>query len=207
MKLRYLGLSLLCSVLLQANVLEKKALITIGEKSFEVPMGEKSSIEIEKKTYPIMVKEAPISTFNYDLIRFDFPSHFSFSYDGSSEADGLKMYSIDGDSIAVMVMDYAQHFQKEVILNSITQEYRLMKAKIEQKPVTLKLGDGSSIQGDQFIIYLGNVTLSQEIYVLYMQGHSLVLLLQDLIDNQGKHTAEYAEIVSKVKETLTVKKK
>jgi len=200
--LKLLTLSIL-PLVASNSILEQKIYLTIDNQKFELSTNKTNTIKIDNKEHNATIKIAPLSTFNHTNIKFNFPSTLNFAYDPSSEAQGLKSWSINGDNVTIMIMEYNKKFSKDMILNSILGEYKLMKAKIEEKEATLSLKNGKKLEGKKVIVYLGNITLYQEVYILYTKKGSLVLLIQDVL-NENKHTQEFNNTLEILKNSLNL---
>jgi len=199
--LMLLGLPLLAS----SSILEQKFYLTIDNQKFELATNKTNTIKIDNKEHNATITMAPLATFNHPNIAFKFPSSLNFSYDASDEAQGLKSWSINGDNLIIMVLVYNKKYPKETLINTLLSEYKRMKATIKEDKATLQLKNGQKIEGKKMEIYLGNVTLYQEIYILYTKnGSSIAFLLQDTF-NDNSNTQEFKNAKEILKNSLVLK--
>jgi len=185
------------------SALEQKLYLTIDNQKFELTTDKATKIKIDNKEHNVSLKFAPLSTFKYNDIKFNFPSNLNFSYDASEEAIGLKSWSLNGDNLIIMVLVYNKLYSKEMILQTLLSEYKQMKAKIKREKTILELKNGKKLEGEKVIVYLGNVTLYQEIYIIN-STNSKVLMIQDALTDNQKHTQEFENALKILKDSLVL---
>jgi len=204
MKILKLLLISLVPLVASDAVLEQIINLTIDSKEYKLSTVKENSIKLNGKEHKIYVKMAPYFSFKHKDLEFKFNSSLNFSYDASNEEEGLKSWSINGDNISIMVMEYNKHFSKNQIIDSITNEYKAMKAKMVKKDTKLTLNSGKSISGISIVSHLGNIVLYQNIFILYGKNNSFAFILQDILDN-NKHTLEYKNMLDTINNSLDIK--
>ena len=202
-KLKLLMLSILPLMANNATI-EQKLYLNLDNKEFELYTNKANTIKIDNKEYKATVKLAPLSTFNHPNIKFNFPSSLNFSYDPTDEAQGLKSWSLNGDNLIIMVLDYNKKYSKDIIMDTIFGQYKQMKANLKEEPATLTLKNGKKLEGKKVIVKLGNITLYQELYILYPKTGTLVLMIQDSLSSDNKHTQEFNNALETLKNSINL---
>lgn len=175
--------------------------LEIDGRKFSVVTGHKSTIDIDGKRRKVLVKISPFKEFNKAGVRFRYLGQRHFSYDRLSKT--VDHWSLDGNNTIVMVQRYAVEVTRKEIMDQFRKQFESMKAGIRQSGVSLRHSKGT-LQGDRLNITLGQVKLSQDIFVIPGKNITRTLIIQDTTSGSGKNTREFGETKNLIEKTLSI---
>lgn len=180
---------------------DQNAIVSIDGKRFSVVAGVPSNINIGGKKRRIKVEISPFREFSKVGIKFKYLSQRHFSYDKLSKV--VDHWSLDGNNTIIMVQRYRVPVKRKDIVEQFHKQFQAMKAGIKQSATKLKFKNGS-LKGDRLDITLGNVRLSQEIYVITGRKETRTFILQDTIQDTGRNSKEYKDTRKVIEKTLSI---
>lgn len=178
------------------------AYLTIDGNEHELVVGEETRILINEKDHAVKITLDPYRLFQAAGLKFKYPSKMCFTVDDSSP--NLTIWSLDGDSSVIMVHLYEVDIEEKIILQSIKNQYLQMNATIDVKDVELK-GKNTVLKGKGLEVELGNIFLYQELYMIKNRKTTVALIFQDTLDDRGKNTGEYTNLIKSVSASLEIK--
>ena len=185
----------------RGNEPAQHAVLEIDGKTFSIVTGSKSTVDIDGKHRNVVVKISPFKEFDKAGISFRYMGQRHFSYDKLSEA--VDHWSLDGNDTIVMVQRYAVKVTRKEIIDQFRKQFESMKAGIEQSSVSLKHSKGS-LKGDRLNITLGEIKLSQDIFVIPGKNMTRTFIIQDTNSKSGQNTREFNETKKLIEKSLNI---
>jgi hypothetical protein len=185
-------------------IIEKNIYLDLDGKRFEISTIDGGEIKLNGKSYKVKAGFTPLSRFNHKNIDFKFSSSCSVNFDEVPE-QGPKIWTIDASTSSMALMEYSGTYKESEILNSMMEEYQAIGANIEKSDITLTTKSGVTLKGKRFKIHIGDVVILQDIFVIYGDGKTFVLVLQDTLNEKNQETEEFKEFKKVFEETLNLK--
>lgn len=176
--------------------------LKVGGKSYPVVEGKSFEIEAAGGKAQAVLEAADFRVFPYQNISFHYPRHMTFEADLSDETSVTWMLS--GNDAILMVFSIAGDITAADMADSLKMQYGAKNTKTRNEKVSLGGTDYEALRLD---VSLVGTTLCQKVLKLRSSdGRTLLLVLQDTLDDNGGHTKEFDAAVKMVRETLKVKK-
>lgn len=205
MKKFFLPWIVMSSVLFAADETKEPTLdytLKVGKKSYPVIEGKAFEIETEGGKSKAVLEAKDYRVFPYQNISFHYPRHLTFEADVAEAASMTWMLS--GNDVILMVFSMDGDISAAEMADSLKLQYGSKNTKL--LPETLSLG-GKKYEAVRLEVNLVGTTLCQKVLKLKsVGGRTLLLVLQDSLSDEGKHSAEFDAAVKMVSETLKVKK-
>ena len=177
------------------------ASLKINGAMHSVVVGQESELTINNQPYQVVLELDPIRNFSKKGISFDYSSEKNFAYQSlSSIADH---WELSGSNSAIMVQNYPGKTSRNDIYKAFLDEYALMKAELDTKDITLH-SNGNAFEGKRLRIDMGNAHLMQDVFVFENKNSTLVLILQDNVNEDGSNTKEYIDTTDLIRDTLRI---
>lgn len=180
---------------------EQNAILTIDGQKYPVVVGHQSQAVIDGRQHNIHLEISPLKKFDKVGINFQYIGQRHFSYEKLSEQ--VDHWSLDGNNTIIMVQRYAVAVTRKDILNEFQKQFKAMKADIKTSAISLN-HKGGKLNGDRLDITLGNIKLTQDIFLIPDRGSSRTFILQDTLNDKGKNTAEYMQTRKLLESTLSI---
>jgi len=180
---------------------EQNAILTIDGKEYPVVVGHQSQIVIGGKQRNVHLEISPLRKFDKVGISFQYVGQRHFSYEKLSEQ--VDHWSLDGNNTIIMVQRYAVAVTRKDILNEFQKQFKAMKADIKTSAITLSY-KGGKLKGDRLNISLGNIKLTQDIFLIPDRGSSRTFILQDTLNDKGMNTVEYNQTKKLLENSLSI---
>jgi len=164
-------------------------------------IGRKSQLNIGDKPDSVKIRLDPYRVFNKAGIKFKFLSRMYFSLDDSDPI--VNTWSIDGDNSLILIQEFKMPIDEKTVIDALKDEYIQMKATVDVKGVQLK-GKNDVLDGKRIKMKIGNVSLSQDVYVVKMGMRTTAIILQDTFEDDGNNTSEYAKMVKIFTESFEI---
>lgn len=181
---------------------QQTAIINIDGVEHQVILGADQKIVIGEEEHLINIKLSKQSLFETNDISFSYISNMAFTED-ISDPD-FSMWNMDGDTNVIMVQKYQTELTSELLADSMREEFESMRATVNAKEAVLRYQD-SQLTGIRLSISLGEIFLSQEIFSKTINGETICLILQDTLNDDKSHSAEYHKSLQLIQDTLSFK--
>ncbi len=204
MKKIILGLGLIVfyqTISFAQNEEHRTVVVEIDGREQSFVLNKPSKISIADREYPITIKMNPFSVFNQAHLQFNYPSNYHVSYEKINFL--AKSWNIEGNDSLIMVQDYGVLMSEEDFLQTLKDEFKTMKADVKESTSELQTKK-TVLKGRKLQIKLGNLTLHQEIFLMPRETQMSILIIQDLLSDDGKHSSEYKNIRKTLAQTLSV---
>jgi len=180
---------------------EQNAVLTIDGNKYPVVVGHQSQVVIGGKQHNVHLEISPLKKFDKVGISFQYLGQRHFSYEKLSEQ--VDHWSLDGNNTIIMVQRYAVAVTRNDILNEFQKQFKAMKADIKTSAISLNY-KGGKLNGDRLNISLGNIRLTQDIFLIPDRGSSRTFILQDTLNDKGMNTAEYMQTRKLLESSLSI---
>lgn len=167
-------------------------LVVDGQK-FELQKGKLTELPIEAKNPKVTLTVEPFKEFPYAGIYLKYPEKFTFEADLADE--NVKMWNLSGSSGILMIQKYSLEMDHQTMAHLLQPRYGEENARIEDCNMIF---DGQKVPGTKVVATFGGTSISQEVYSFKVSDGSVLLILQDSIDPDGKPTKEGTDL----KETI-----
>lgn len=171
-----------------------------GEK-FELTSGKPTELPIEVKNPKVALEVKPYKEFTYAGIYLKYPQSFSFEADLADET--VKMWNLSGNSGILMIQKYSLEMDHQTMAHLLQPRYGEKNARIADCEILL---DGKKVPGTKVVATFGGTSISQEVYSFNVEGGSILVILQDSIDEEGKPTQEGVDLKGMISKTFKLVK-
>lgn len=176
--------------------------LKVGEKSYPVVEGKPFEIETSSGKITVVLEAAIFRVFRFQNIHFHYPRHLTFEADLSDETSLTWMLS--GNDVILMVFSIKGDITAADMADSLKMQYGAKNTKIRKDTVSL---GGIDYDAERVDVSLVGTALCQKVLkVRSSGGRTLLLVLQDTLDDEGKHTKEFDAAVKMVDATLKIGK-
>jgi hypothetical protein len=173
--------------------------VEIDGQPFMVTAGDATTIDLGGRTATLRVTEQPWKRFAEGGLAFEYPRHFPWQYDPSPP----RSWTLDGTDAVIMVFDNDVPSPRtaEQLAND-TERLLEPKTPPERATAVLRTGRAGTVTGVASTVVLKTMTLSHEVFALSSSHGNWLLALQDTLDDDGAHSAEYLEMRTRLSATL-----
>ncbi len=142
--------------------------------------------------------------FPYMGVAFSYPREYVFEADLSD--DLAKSWSLSGRDLTILLFDVAEEMSTLDFGRSMLSELGQDPSKTKTKNIKAKFGN-LELPGSSLEVVFGSTVLRVEIMKLPSEsGQTKLIVLQDALNESGKHSQESAEAIAKLKSTFKYKK-
>ncbi len=130
----------------------------------------------------------PTRRFAAASVEFDYSRHMSFEV--YRDDPNVTIWSLTGNDVLIMVQKYARS-DLRVLLNAVvggTADY-YGDAEVEQSRTSIELS-GMTAKGHRLSVVIAGTHLRQDFFPVQLRDASLVLMLQDTLDDDGSASEE-----------------
>ncbi|QNJ98860.1 hypothetical protein [Constantimarinum furrinae] len=146
----------------------------------------------------IIVKTSDHLTFDYGLLKFDYPNHFAFEYD---EDIGYRNWTLDGNNYVVMYFEFRGDIEFKMLANEIVQ--RFGRENCEIKKDKFKLGD-IELVGEKISVNIIGETLDYGLYEIKSDDNKThFIAFQDSLNDYNEPTEEGIQTLKLIGETIS----
>ncbi len=149
----------------------------VPEKPFEI------TIKGEKIKGLLQVE--PLKTFNYGGISLQYPRHFTFEADLSDK--DVSLWNLSGSNCVLMIQLYPAEMDHKIMAQMLQPRFGEKNSIVSDCTLALK---GNETKGSKLTTTIGDSSITQEIYSFRVQGGSLLLILQDTLNLDGRSSEE-----------------
>jgi hypothetical protein len=160
--------------------------------------GKRIPIEIDKPFSPealsgmktATLRVEPYRVFPYAGISFRYPRSYSFA--ANSKNQGTMTWTLSGDKFLIIVEQFPGRLDHETIRKSVATEMKKRYASAKSlREVDAKLElDGATLKGRRIEVMLASIQLYQDLFSFAAGDSSIVLILQDRPQADGKPSAD-----------------
>jgi hypothetical protein len=161
-----------------------------GEKRVPVEIDKPFSPEALSGIKTATLRAEPYRVFPYAGISFRYPRSYSFGANFKNE--GTKIWTLKGNRFLIMVERFPGMPNHESICRTVTSEMKKSYAGAKSlREVDAKLElDGATLKGRRIEVVLATTLLHQELFSFASGSSSIVLILQDRPETDGKPSAD-----------------
>jgi hypothetical protein len=173
-----------------------KISVSINETEYTVSDGDTISHEGDR----IVVKTSEYLTFDYGILKFDYPNHFAFEYD---EDFGYRNWTLDGNNYVVMYFEFRGDISFKMLANEIVE--RFGRENCEIKRDKFKLGD-IELTGEKISVNIIGETLNYGLYEIKSDDDKThFIAFQDSLNDYNEPTEEGIQTLELIGKTISKK--
>lgn len=144
------------------------------------------------------VRISPAKTLAVPSVTFDYPRHFAFEYDGSTE--GLRQWTLDGNNVVLIITELDMVSELKDMEESMIERFGRENCKPRNSKV--KLG-GKELKGRHLDVTVVGESLTLELLELpWKEGATSMLFIQDSSTDSGEDSAERTACVELLDRTI-----
>jgi len=170
--------------------------IEINGEKYHVNDGDTLTVNNNK----IIARISNSVTFDYGILKFDYPKHFAFS----SETDfGYQNWTLDGNNFVVSYFKLSSEVELDMLIKEIVIKFGKKNCTVNKK--TSKIGN-TSLEGKRINVELLGQKLTYDMYkVKSNDGSSHFISFQDSKNDDGSDSLESIETLSLINSTFFIK--
>jgi hypothetical protein len=171
--------------------------------------GKKVPVELNKplgtevlggsKSFTLRVE--PYRVFRHAGLSFQYPREYTFENDHATP--GVSIWTLSGPDCLIMIQRYEgsgdPELVRQALVNELAKKYK--DGKKRQVETTWKLKD-RTLKGVRLEVELAGIRLHQDVYSFRAGQGSVLLLIQDSLQDDGKASAERVRTEKMLSETL-----
>jgi hypothetical protein len=159
--------------------------LEINGQKVKLKQGEVTEVKGEFKNPKVSLSIEPFKEFAYGGIYVKYPQHFGFEADVADE--NVKMWNLSGNSGILMIQKYSLEMDHKTMAQLLVPRYGEDNARLDDCSMKFM---GKMVAGTRVIATFGGTAISQEVYSFKLANGSVLLIIQDGIDENGNHTRE-----------------
>lgn len=159
--------------------------LDINGQKVKLKKDEATVVKGEFKNPKVSLSIEPYKEFTYGGIYVKYPQHYGFEADVADE--NVKMWNLSGNSGILMIQKYSLEMDHKTMAQLLVPRYGEDNARLDECSMKFM---GKMVSGTRVIANFGGTAISQEVYSFKLANGSVLLIIQDGIDEEGKHTRE-----------------
>lgn len=128
----------------------------------------------------------PEKSFSYGEIELKYPRYFTFESEFPDE--GVRLWSLSGKKAVLMIQRYPVKMDHSVMAQQLLPSFGRGNSTLSSCEMTLH---GEKQKGSRLVIRIGEGVIAQNIYSFDIASGSLLLIMQDTLDENGSNSAEF----------------
>jgi hypothetical protein len=173
--------------------------LEIDGKEYPVFTDRLSAVKSEKGDFQVKLKVAPFKTFSMEGISLEYPRHFSFEADTADK--DVMLWNLSGSNTILMIQKYGEEMSHEIMGNMLQQRFGAENSKLAETEMELL---GARQKGTRVLTTIGDSSITQDIFSFKYGKGSILLILQDSVDQQGHGSEEGTRFRETVSRTFKV---
>ncbi len=172
----------------------------------EVTVGQGESVPVEGTfTNPkVSVHAAESRVFPYRGMSFRYPQNYAFEADVADPNVGI--WTLTGTDTTIMIFAFSEKVTSESYARDMLGEFGEANAKITEEKTNVQFGD-QKLTGATLQAVIAGQKLEMSIHDVPTAGKGTTLLvIQDLLNDQGNRSAEGTATIKMMQESFEVKK-
>ena len=143
----------------------------------------------------------PFRVFRYAGLSFQYPREYTFQADHTNP--GVALWTLSGSDCMIMVQRFEDQGDPEAVRQLLVDELaaRYKDARKKQGAITWKL-EGTTLKGIRLEVEFAGTTLYQDLYSFRAGNGSVVLLVQDSLQDDGKPSVHRVRAETMLTKTL-----
>lgn len=172
--------------------------IEINGEKYHVNDGDTLTVNNTK----IIARISNFVTFDYGILKFDYPKHFGFS----SEKDfGYQNWTLDGNNFVISYFKLSSDVELDMLIKEIVLKFGKKNCTINKK--TSKIGN-TTLEGKRINVELLGQKLTYDMYKVKSEDSSSHFIsFQDSKNDDGGESTESIETLALINSTFLIKQK
>lgn len=173
--------------------------LEIDGKDFPVFLDHQTELKLEKNNPQVRLKVSPFKIFNYGTMYLAYPRHFTFEAELSDK--DVKLWNLSGNNTILMLQKYKEEIDHVIMGNMLQQRFGEQNASLSECEMTFM---GSKKKGTRVFTTIGDSSIAQEVYSFKIAEGSILLIIQDSINAQGKGSTEGTSFREQISKTFKI---
>ena len=179
--------------------------IFVDQKSTTVTANQPTTLPGKFENPTIRIVPEKFREFPYMGVKFTYPS--SFVFEANLTDTTSKSWTLTGNDLSIMLFELEAELSTIQFADSMIREFGTENAKIGQPNITNQIGD-LELPGTQLDVKIGSSRLQMKIVKLPSKaGKTKLLVFQDNIDENGKHSREGARVMALIRKSFSFEKR
>lgn len=177
-------------------------MLACNGKSMPVTLNEPFDVKIDGKTVSMKLTQKPYRVLNVAGVRFKYPTHMAFEYDGSEPSS--KQWTLDGNnSILMLTISTAAGANEAEVLQTMVDTYNKSfgDSIIDRSDTRIRLA-GKTYRGKRLLVDSLGIRMSMDVFAIAHRNETIILVVQDIVNDDGSETRETAEVRKLLKDSF-----
>ena len=171
--------------------------VTVNGKPFTIYDGD----SIQYQNTNIVIKTSNYLTFNFEGIRFDYPSYLSFQ---STKNDGVNSYTLDGNDLVLSYHIFDAAIDFDLFVGELVKQFGKKNCKVENRKIRL---GSEELTGKRINVELIGAKLTYDIFpIILNDSKTHFISFQDSKKDDGSDSDDFKETMEVVQKTIEYKK-
>ena len=172
--------------------------IEINDEKYHVNDGDTLNINNNQ----IIARISNLVTFDYGIIKFDYPKHYGFS---NEKEIGYQNWTLDGNDFVISYFKLNSDVELDMLIKEIVLKFGKKNCTIHKK--TSKFGT-TTLEGKRINVELLGQKLTYDMYKIKSNdSNSHFISFQDSKNDNGSDSLESIETLSLINSTFLIKQK
>lgn len=173
--------------------------LEIDDKKIELSIDNPVEFTAGKNKIKATLRVAPLKEFSICGINLKYPRYFTFEAD--AKAKDVKMWNLSGAQTILMIQLYDAEMKHEVMAELLQERFGKDNTKVAGCEMSFW---GSPKKGTKVITTIGDSSISQEIYSFFNGKQTVMLIIQDSLDEGPDGSEECRNFRKTLQETFKI---
>ncbi len=159
--------------------------LEVGEKKIELEIDKPVEFDAGKAKVNATLRVAPLKTFSNHGITLKYPRYFTF--EGDTRAEDVKMWNLSGAHTILMIQLYEAEMKHQVMGEMLQARFGKENSVVSNCEMPFW---GTPKKGTKVVTTIGDSAISQEIYSFFNGKQTVMLIIQDSLDEGTEGSGE-----------------
>jgi len=167
--------------------------VTINGKPFTIYDGD----SIQYQNTNIVIKTSNYLTFNFEGLRFDYPSYLSFE---TTKNEGVSSYTLDGNDLVLSYHIFDAAIDFDMFVGELVKQFGKKNCKVVERKIRL---GSQELTGKRINVELIGAKLTYDIYPITMSDSKTHFIsFQDSKNVDGSDSDDLKETMEIIQKTI-----
>ena len=176
--------------------------LIVGGETHAIRLDEPLELPTPAAKTTVLLRAEPHRLFPYGGVRFRYPRHFAFTADRENPA--VRQWTLDGSDCVIMLFRFPGDNDATKSLRDSVDAARAQWGERARTSDTALDLNGVKLEGTMFDIMLAGQRLKQSYFGLRVGEDSMVIILQDSLQENGQASADYSRTLKMLEESFEV---
>ncbi|MDD2999095.1 MAG: hypothetical protein PHV05_08555 [Candidatus Riflebacteria bacterium] len=159
--------------------------LLVNGSEYEIFAGKDTELPLKLDNPKISLKLEPFKTFNYGGIYLQYPRYYTFEADLADKE--ASFWNLSGKQSILMIQKYPAEMDHKIMATMLKPRFGEENTTVGECSMNL---NGIVTKGSKVVASIGGSSISQEIFSFKLNSGSLLLILQNALNEKGEPSEE-----------------